>query len=78
MKFSQEILGAHEQDNKQPPEEKAMDLANNRLGLIIAEELSRKDKLNENNILKSFQKHLKLGNIIVLKKNNKKTLGDKK
>ena len=76
--FSQKILDAHEQDNKQPVEEKAMDLANNRLGLITAEELLRKNKLNESTVLKSFQKNLKSGNLVVLKEINKKTIKGKK
>ncbi|MCY4321236.1 MAG: hypothetical protein OXC37_02360 [Bdellovibrionaceae bacterium] len=77
--FSRQILDAHEKNNEQPIEEQAMDLANNRLGLAVATELSKKEKINEKIILKSFRTNLQKGNFIILKKENlKKNMeGDK-
>ena len=65
--LSQKILDAHEQNQEQPVEQKSMDLANNRLGLTKAIYLKRNNKLNKKEILKSFQKNLKDGNLVVLK-----------
>ncbi len=75
-KLSSEILNAHEKNINQASQEKAMDLANNRLGLIEAQNLK---KINEESILKSFQKNLKSKNLIILKElpKNKKS-GHKK
>ena len=78
LDFSRKILDAHEQDRKQPSEEKAMDLANNRLGVIMAKQLLRENKLNETAILQSFLNNLKKGNLIVLKKNTRKKSRGKK
>ena len=77
--FSRKILDAHEKDSEQAIEEQAMDLANNRLGLAVATELSRKDQLNEKAILKSFKTNLRKGNLIILKgeNSNKKSRGGK-
>ena len=77
--FSRKVLDAHEKDREQPLTERAMDLANNRLGLSVAAELSEKGKLNDKTILQSFQINLHKGNLIILKgKNfNKKSGGGK-
>ena len=72
LKFSQQILNAHEKDPYQPQEEKEMDLANNRLGLIQAKQLLKENQLNKQAILRAFQKNLKRGNFIVLRKGAKK------
>ena len=71
-KLSVEILNAHEKNLNQASQEKAMDLANNRLGLIEAQNLK---KINDESILKSFQKNLKSKNFIILKElpKNKKS-----
>lgn len=74
--FSNQVLNAHEQDPKQPTAEKSMDLANNRQGLLSAEELQRAKKLNDEAILDSFQTNLSKGRLIVLKK--RATSGGKK
>ncbi len=75
--FSQQVLYAHEHEPRQPVEEKAMDLTNNRLGLTIAERLSKKNKLNRKTILQSFQKSLQQKKLIIIDKTTKKP-GDKK
>jgi hypothetical protein len=66
--FAEQVLNAHEQDPKQPEAEKAMDLANNRLGLLAAERLKRDNLLNDDSILSSFKEHLKKGDLIVIRK----------
>ena len=72
LKFSSQVLSAHEQNPKQPAKEKAMDTANNRLGLITAEKiLKNKKKLTDKLILKAFQDSLKMGKVVVLKKSKK-------
>ena len=77
--FSRQILDAHEKNNEQPIGEQAMDLANNRLGLAVATELSKKGQLNKKAILKSFRTNLRMRNFIILKKENlKKKLGGNK
>ena len=68
--FSRQVLDAHEKDKEQPLIEQAMDLANNRLGLAVATELSEKGQLNEKAILQSFQTNLQMGNLIILKGEN--------
>ena len=65
--FSRQVLDAHEKDSEQTVEEQAMDLANNRLGLAVATELSKKGQLNEKAILKSFRTNLQRRNLIILK-----------
>ena len=72
QKFSEKILEAHEQNLKQLPEEKLMDMANNNLGLTVASDLQKKNKLNKEQILRSFQKNIKEGKLIVIKEGAKK------
>ena len=71
LEFSSKVLNAHEQDPKQPESEKAMDLANNRLGLLTAEQLVRDGKFNEENILSTFKENLKNGRLIILRKSQR-------
>ena len=68
LDFSKKVLNAHEQNRKQPLNEKSMDLANNRMGLITAQKLSKENKLNSSAILNAFKKYLKSGDLIILKK----------
>ena len=70
--LSKKILDAHEENPKQPPKEKLMDMTNNHLGLTAAAYLKKKNKLNKEEILKSFQKNLKKGNLAILKPGAKK------
>lgn len=69
--FSNQILNAHEANPNQPEEEKSMDLANNRLGIIEAGRLQKEKKLSEKSLLDSFSQNLKYRNIIILNKPNK-------
>lgn len=66
--LSGKILNAHEQDPKQPEQEKSMDLANNRLGQIVAQKLIKQKTFNEDNILNEFKENLKQGRLIILRK----------
>lgn len=75
--FSQQILEAHEHEPRQPVEEKAMDSTNNRLGLTAAKQLSKKNNLNRKTILKSFQKSLQQGKLIIIDKITQKPGGKK-
>ncbi len=46
--------------------EKAMDLANNRLGIIEGENLGKKSDFSEESLLNSFDENLKRGNLITI------------
>ena len=65
--FSTKVLDAHEQEPKQSKSERAMDIANNRLGQILAEQLIQKNKFNDKELLESFKEKLKKGRFIILK-----------
>ena len=47
-----------------------MDIANNRLGQSLAEQLIQKDKFNDKELLKSFKEKLKKGRFIILKESH--------
>lgn len=70
-KLTSEILDAHEQNPDQPEEEKSMDLANNRRGLIVSSELIKDKKYDEGIFLKQFLTDLRSGKIVVLKRRKK-------
>ena len=65
-KLASELLDAHEQNPNQPEDEKSMDLANNRRGLIASAELIENDKNSDAAFLKQFLNDLKDGKIVVL------------
>ena len=65
--FGTQVLNAHEQDPDEPANERAMDLANNRLGMLTGEQLVKNNKFNEESVLNSFKDNLKKGNLIVIK-----------
>ncbi len=67
LKFSQQVLNAHEQDPWQTKEEKAMDVANNHLGIKAVKQLLQEDRFSEESLLKSFQTHWKNGHIVIIK-----------
>lgn len=71
-KDAQKFLNAHEQEPTQPEKEKAMDLANNRAGVLIAEELIKNNKFSIEELIQRFQKTLDAGELIVLKARIKK------
>lgn len=70
LEFSNEVLNAHEQDPQEPQDQRSMDLANNRLGLVSGEQLSKQNSFNDTTVINSFQENLKNGNLIVLKRNH--------
>jgi len=65
---AQKILEAHEAEDLQSVEEKSMDLANNRAGLLATEELLTSKSYSEKILLEVFTEKLKSGNLIVIKK----------
>jgi hypothetical protein len=65
--FAQQILAAHEQEPTQPPEEKAMDLANNQRGVTFIKDAPKGQRPSGDNILNEFQAQLAKGKIVVLK-----------
>lgn len=66
--LAEKFLYAHENEPAQPPDEKAMDLANNNRGVSQAESRLKEKKFNRANILEDFKKDFKSGKIVVLKK----------
>lgn len=60
-------LDAHEDNPKQPTEEKAMDQANNRNGLLIGAKLKRENRLSIESLEKEALNELRRGNMSVLK-----------
>ena len=61
------FLTAHEDDSKQPPIERAMDLANNRFGLISAEQLDKAKNLSSDALLKRFDEAVKKQELVIIK-----------
>ncbi len=70
--FSSQILAAHEEDPEQPDREKAMDLANNRLGQLSTSQLVKAKQFSESALLASFEENLKRGKLITIKGKGKK------
>lgn len=64
--FAEKVLDAHENNSLQPKDEEKMDRANNKIG--IAEGKKIKGELKESVIIDSFNKNLKSGKFIILKK----------
>jgi hypothetical protein len=63
-----QFLEAHEEDSKQPAGERAMDLANNRLGALVAIELMKKTKrFSDESIFSEFENALKSKKLVILK-----------
>ncbi len=61
------FLDAHESNPHQPPAEKAMDLANNRDGILVAQRLEKSKNLNLKSLEIEALKELKEGRLTVLK-----------
>lgn len=71
-KTASDILDAHEQNPDEPEDEKSMDLANNRRGIIVSSEMLKRSKeLKDAEILSQFLSDLNEGKIIVLKRRKK-------
>lgn len=64
LKDAETILNAHENNPKEPADEKAMDLANNRLGLI---DFQKNKKITDIEIINSFKQNLKNKSLVILK-----------
>lgn len=65
--LAQKVLDAHENNPQEPLEEKSMDLANNRGGILACERLSLTKQCDSEHLLKSFINDLESGRLIVLK-----------
>lgn len=68
------VLNAHENNPREPKEQQAMDLANNRLGLLDFEK-SKSKFSNDDEIKNSFIDQLRKNRLIILKPNYKATGG---
>ena len=65
--FAQQFLDAHEDNPGQPAKEKAMDLANNRAGILEALRLKKQNKLTNQNIERQALRHLHSNKLVILK-----------
>lgn len=63
--FAEQVLNAHEEAARQPEEERAMDLANNRLGLLVFKESPK--AASDAEILQSFREQLRKRKLVILK-----------
>lgn len=66
QKIATEILDAHENNPKEPLDQKAMDLANNRAGALAGEQLRKNKEFNNINLKKEFLKQLESGSLIII------------
>lgn len=73
-KDSETVLNAHENNPKEPKNQQAMDLANNRLGLLTYQKNKELFKSNEE-LKKSFIEQIKNNKLIVLDPNYSKSGG---
>ncbi len=62
-----QFLDAHEKNPDQKPEQRAMDLANNREGLLAYEKLKIKNKLTDEDMISEFKKRYEGNNLSILK-----------
>ena len=65
--LAKKFLDAHEANDLDSDPDKAMDLANNRAGLLAAERLSKANKLNDEEIEKAALEELQNKTLVVLK-----------
>ena len=65
--MTQTFLDAHEENPLQPNEEKSMDLANNRGGILGAQKLQKENKLDLKNLENQALDDLKANELIVLR-----------
>lgn len=72
---AEKILNAHENNPNQPIEEKSMDLANNRLGLLTYNNLKTKDSISEKSFIEEFRKSMRENKLIIIKPRYQKTGG---
>lgn len=73
--FAEKLLNAHENNPKEPAIERAMDLSNNRLGLIAFQRADKNKKWSNEEIIQLFNSNLKENKFVILKP-TKKPKGD--
>ncbi len=68
LEFAEAILNAHENNDIQPKIEKAMDLSNNRLGLLSVQKMQNANiSIDNDKILAAFERELNANSIIIIK-----------
>lgn len=72
--IAQKILDAHEDGADQPIEEKAMDLANNRAGLLACERLKKQNKCLGPSLMEEFKLDLNARRLVILKPKSKEKM----
>lgn len=66
--FAKVVLDAHENEPDQPESERAMDLANNRLGLLFAPKIQSSSPDFEHRIMKLFDENIKSNSFVILRR----------
>jgi hypothetical protein len=64
---AKEFLDAHEKTVSQRPDSRAMDLANNRAGLLASEKLLKEGKFSEGSLIQELKIQMRKGNLSILK-----------
>ncbi|MBC7465970.1 MAG: hypothetical protein H7256_08250 [Bdellovibrio sp.] len=67
MDMAKDILDAHEKTLGQTAASRAMDLANNRAGLLASDKLLKENKFSEENMVAELQDQIKNGNLSIIK-----------
>ncbi|MFN8791851.1 MAG: DUF6973 domain-containing protein [Bdellovibrionales bacterium] len=61
------VLDAHENNPKEPLDQKSMDLANNRAGIFTSEKLIKDERYGSTELKNEFLKQLRSGSLIILR-----------
>lgn len=72
---AEKILTAHENNPREPTEEREMDLANNKLGLSSYLALKKQGTLSDKALTDAFKKYLHDGKFVIIKPRYKSTGG---
>ncbi len=67
-KYAEKVLAAHEADPLQPKSEKAMDKANNEVGLLSSRNLISQKRFSEGNVVAEFKRSLAAGSLTVIRR----------
>ena len=75
LEFAEKILNAHENNPKEPAEERAVDLSNNRLGLISFQKSDKNKSWTDEEIINLFNTDLRENKFVILKPSGKSKRG---
>lgn len=67
MDLAKDILDAHEKSPGQKAASRAMDLANNRAGLLASDKIINENKYSDSEVIVQLQNQMKNGNLVIIK-----------